>query len=949
MLKIPFPTLMRTRLILACVLLQCALLGVSLFSANRIWNETLAQATETRVAELSRLFNMVFAVPLAAGDLARAADLLDAVREPEGIPYLVLLDPQGNIVAARGWDISRPLPQLTRLKDTSDLPPQIDAATPLLLRGERLGELRFGVSNDVWQDGVARLVLQGSAMWLCVLLFSVFLIILSGAGFLRYLYRLVGMVESALDGREEELEVPASGDEVIQFSRRFNETARAIKARVDSFAQSEERFHIIADYTCSVELWLNPEGRLIWINSAIEHLTGYAVNECMLLPDFPLTLASPEERGRLEDALDHALRNHTASQDFEFRGQKRDGKLFWVAMAWQPLFGSRGQYLGLRASIRDNSEFKEDRLALHKAVAELRQIHALGQSYLSRAEAERARLMALLSAMRFGVLFVDNENRVVFHNPAFCEMWGIQKSQSLIGRAIGMVLQQADNRPMISDVLTGYLEDRTFIDARIDHGELTMNDGRIITQHCYRVLDQQGVANGRMWIYEDVTQQRQLADHMINLAERDALTGLYNRHRFQIELERMVSDADRRVCSMALLFFDLDEFKHVNDTLGHAVGDQLLQVIARSVGGQVRRHEVLARLGGDEFAVLVPDCNEYEVSRLAERIVMTVSQIQFSSSGHTLRPSTSVGIAMFPQHATNAGELVAHADSAMYQAKSAGKSTWRMYRRDADQSRSIIARLSWKDRILQALEEDGFELHFQGIYRAKDRSLAHLEALVRMKDAQSPGDVIMPGQFIPHAETTGKIVEIDRWVLHKVVDLLASRPDIPSIAINISGRSFDEPGFPDYISRLLLSHQVEPRRLLVELTETAAVSDMRDAQVFIDALRATGCTVCLDDFGNGFASFAYLKQLKADVLKIDGLFIRDLPVDRDSEIFVRGMVAMARDMGKITIAEFVENEEIYNMLLEIGIDQVQGYFLDRPSRDHPSLVAHPAFNDRADS
>lgn len=314
---------------------------------------------------------------------------------------------------------------------------------------------------------------------------------------------------------------------------------------------------------------------------------------------------------------------------------------------------------------------------------------------------------------------------------------------------------------------------------------------------------------------------------------------------------------------------------------------------------------------------------------------MAVSQIQFSVNGQMLRPATSLGVALFPQHASNTAELVAHADSAMYQAKDAGKSTWRIYRPEADQSRNALTRMSWKDRIVEALENDGFELHFQGIYHASDKSLAHLEALIRMRDAQN--NLIMPGHFISHAETTGKIIDIDRWVIRNVIELLGSRSNIPSIAINISGRSFDEPDLPDYINRLLVTNRVSPERLLVELTETAAVSDMRDAQRFIDALRATGCTVCLDDFGSGFASFAYLKQLKADVLKIDGLFIRDLPTDHDSQVFVRGMVSMARDMGKITIAEFVENEQIFRMLQEIGIDQVQGYYMDKPTRDHPSL------------
>ncbi|AOY00508.1 bifunctional diguanylate cyclase/phosphodiesterase [Jeongeupia sp. USM3] len=570
--------------------------------------------------------------------------------------------------------------------------------------------------------------------------------------------------------------------------------------------------------------------------------------------------------------------------------------------------------------------------AIRDRLHELADARQRGEANLALADTERARLTALLSAMRFGVLFVDNDNRVVFHNPAFGALWGIA-DDGLTGRPVGEVLLQAANRPPQVDPVARY-----GIRPELHHGdlgELTMRDGRIITQQCHRVAERDGSIGGWMWLYEDVTQARQLAERMVNLAERDALTGLYNRHRFQEELERMVADAERRRGTTALLFFDLDEFKYVNDTFGHAAGDELLKLIAREVGTQVRRHEVLARLGGDEFAVLLPDCTEYEVGKLAGRLVGRVGQIQFTVGSHVLRPSMSIGVAIYPQHAASAAELVVHADAAMYQAKAAGKSTWRSYRAESDPARTAFSRLSWKERIISALENDGFELHFQGIYRTRGRDLVHLEALVRMRDAD--GTLIMPGAFIPHAEKTGKIVDIDRWVIKRTIELLAARPGMPSIAINVSGRSFDEPELPEFIGRLLRLHCVDPTRLLVELTETAAVSDLGEAQRFIDALRATGCTVCLDDFGNGFASFAYLKQLKADILKIDGLFIRDLPGDADSQVFVRGMVAMAHDMGKTTIAEFVENETIYRMLLEMGVDLVQGYYLDLPNREHPGL------------
>jgi len=928
----------RTRFIVAFCVLQIVLFVVLVVNTQRIWSEIVQQENEQHVQSLSRLLKTAFIPSMVAGNRVKAADLLDSLQTADGIEYLVLLDANHRVIAARGWDVSKPMPVI---EPGMLMAPKagrlMHARLSLDSGGEFLGEIRFGVLTDALSSGFDRLVLQNGLLLLLGFVLLSALLIYAAWWISNHLQRMIQATEASATGFFEPMTVPAGEDQITKISQRFNEMALSIKAHVQALNQSETTYQAIADASTSVELLLSPEGKLLWVNAAVSRLTAYSVNECMLLPDFPLTIATPEERLRVEETLRSAIEQQSSEQDYEFRAMRRDGTLFWAAASWQPMFDVNHSYQGLRLSIRDNSEIKDERLALRKSVIELRQIQSLGKSYLQHAESERARMLALLAAMRFGVLFVDNENRIVFFNPAFCEMWGLSSQQIMIGRPIGQILQLADNRPAMGDVLSYYLEEFASLEERVDFGEVTLNDNRIILQSCYRVMDPQGETNGRMWVYEDVTQQRLIAERMVSLAERDALTGLFNRHRFQQELHRMVSEADRRQTTMALVFFDLDEFKLVNDSFGHTVGDELLKSIAREVGKQVRLHEVFARLGGDEFAVLLPECDEFEVSKLADRIVQTVLQMQFVAGNHPMRPSTSVGVAMYPLHANSPDQLVAHADTAMYQAKAAGKGTWRIYRPESDHTRSELSRLSWKERIIDALEHDGFELHYQGIYHTEDKSLAHLEALVRMKDADSPGGIIMPGQFIPHAEKTGKIVDLDRWVIREVIQLLAQYPDCPSIAVNVSGRSFDEPELPLYIASLLAQYKVNPKRLLVELTETSAVSDLSDAQRFIDALRDTGCVVCLDDFGVGFASFAYLKQLKADVLKIDGLFIRDLPNDSDSQIFVRGMVSIAHDMGKTTIAEFVESETIFNMLLEFGVDQVQGYWLDKPQKNHPGL------------
>ena len=226
---------------------------------------------------------------------------------------------------------------------------------------------------------------------------------------------------------------------------------------------------------------------------------------------------------------------------------------------------------------------------------------------------------------------------------------------------------------------------------------------------------------GHLWLFQDVTRERQTADQLIYLAERDALTGLYNRHRFNEELARMIADAQRHAARVALLFFDLDDFKYINDTFGHRAGDAMLIRVAGEMGGQVRRNEIFARLGGDEFAILVPEISDEMLRVLAERITRSIAQIRFQFEGQSLRLTSSLGIAVYPDHADNAEDLIARADTAMYQAKEAGKNAWRIYRSDLDTSLQMVKRMSWNDRILHALENNLMDLQFQGVYSTTDR------------------------------------------------------------------------------------------------------------------------------------------------------------------------------------------------------------------------------------
>ena len=597
-----------------------------------------------------------------------------------------------------------------------------------------------------------------------------------------------------------------------------------------------------------------------------------------------------------------------------------------------------------RASEHRADEFDELASAINRmhnktrvSVESLELAEKAQRQLLAQAQQEHARMVSLLSAMSIGILFEDVDKHVLYHNPAFRRVWLISDDIDLKGLGTNEVLRYSANVLAHPDHFSRHILQVLSTHEVSETFEIVMADGRVVTQLSYPVHDDEGRLIGRLWLYEDVTRERQTAEQLIYLAERDSLTGLYNRHRFQEELARMLVESERRQVHGALLFFDLDEFKYINDTFGHRAGDAMLIRVAGAVGALVRRSEIIARIGGDEFAVLMPDATENEAAHLAERIIRAISQIPFRFEGQNLRLTTSLGIALYPTHGANAEDLVAHADAAMYQAKEAGKNAWRVYRADLDASREMLGRLSWQERIANAIDKGLFRLHFQGVYRAADGTLSHLEALVRMVDESNPGQIIMPGHFIAIAEKAGQVASIDRWVIREVARLLAGAADLPAIAVNVSGRTFDDPTMPQFIADTLRAAGVAPLRLMVELTETAAVSDLHDAQRFIEALHANGSRVCLDDFGTGFASFAYLKYLRAEVLKIDGLFVRNLPNDHDNQVFVKAIVDVARGLRKITIAEFVEDAETLEMLKHFGVDMVQGYHLDMPRADHPAL------------
>jgi len=441
----------------------------------------------------------------------------------------------------------------------------------------------------------------------------------------------------------------------------------------------------------------------------------------------------------------------------------------------------------------------------------------------------------------------------------------------------------------------------------------------------------------------DITDQKKSEERIVYLADHDYLTGLFNRRRFQEELERAIGYAKRFGHAGALLFIDLDQFKYINDTLGHQAGDEYLYNVACALADSVRATDVLGRLGGDEFALILSKADAGAAQKVAAMLLKTLSALTLELGQRSTGVSASIGIVSFPEHGDNASDLLAKADAAMYTAKEHGRNRAHRYTEDDQGLVAMHAKLQWEERIRQAMEQGRFKLYFQPVFRLADREVTHFEVLLRM--IAEDGSVILPSAFLDTAERFGLIGDIDRWVLNEGIRLQAEsrRSGAPiTLAINLSGRHFGSQEVMDLIHEAVERHGADASRLIFEVTETAAVENLNQARGFIDALHALGCQLALDDFGVGFSSFHYLKHLPVDMIKIDGSFVRHLDADRFDRIFIHAMTELAEGLGIATVAEFVESEAVALALGELGVDMGQGFHLARPRPDYTGARLMPA-------
>lgn len=672
-----------------------------------------------------------------------------------------------------------------------------------------------------------------------------------------------------------------------------------------ALGKSEARFRHIARATADAIWDWDMETGEMWWNDGIQTLFGYAPED--IEPDISswTNRLHPDEKDRILDEVNHAIESGAESWASEYRFRRNDGSYAYV---WDRSF-----------IIRDNSGKAIRMVGGKNDITEYR----LQQEKLS----QQARL---LDKAHDAIIVRGVDNHVLFWNKGAERLYG-WTAEEVLGRPVEALLYDnpSDFRQATQELLkTGEWR-----------GELTPmhKDGTelIIEAHWTLVFDSRGEPHSILAINTDISQRKAAEEEIQNLAFYDTLTKLPNRQLLLDRLARATAASSRSGQHGALLFIDLDNFKMLNDTLGHDIGDLLLQQVAQRLVACVREADSVARLGGDEFVVMLEDLDEdpLEAANQAETVAMKIlaalnQPYQLAKYDHHSTPS--IGIALFSDVQNNTDELLKRADLAMYQAKGEGRNTIRFF--DPDMQAAVTARTTLENDLRKALKQDQFMLHYQPQLDSHG-SLLGAEALLRWRHP-TRGQV-PPAEFIPLAEDTGLILPLGQRVLESACNQLvswATRPETARIAlsVNVSARQFHHPDFVDQVLAVIGRTGADPRNLMLELTESLLVDDMESTIEKMSALKSEGIGFSLDDFGTGYSSLAYLKRLPLNLLKIDRSFVQDVLTDPNDEAIIRTIIALGQSLGLSVIAEGVETEAQREFLMQLGCLAYQGYLFSPP-------------------
>jgi diguanylate cyclase (GGDEF)-like protein/PAS domain S-box-containing protein len=674
--------------------------------------------------------------------------------------------------------------------------------------------------------------------------------------------------------------------------------------------EAEQRFSNAFDEAPIGMALVALDGSFMRVNRAFPEIVGRSAEQLLTLTFQDIT--HPDDLGPHAERALEVLAGERRSYRMEKRYLRSDGEEVWVMLSVSLVRSEDGEPLYFVSQIEDVTERRRSEDALRQA---------------------EDRFRSAFDDAPIGMSMNAPDGRFLRVNRALTEILGYSREQleATNFRSITHPDDLARNERGMSDMLAGrspyYRTEKRYIHA----------DGHVVPADlsCTVVRDSEDEPLHVIAQVQDITDRKRFEGQLQYLADHDSLTGLFNRRRFEEELARELANAERYESRVAVLAIDLDDFKYINDSLGHSIGDALIASVGAALRARLRRTDILARLGGDEFAVILPRVDEQTALEVAQGLLDAVGEVDLAGFGSRGggKVSASVGVAMFHAAAQlTAEELLVEADIAMYDAKEAGRARAILYDATEDRQERMLSRMTWADRIREALANEAFELHAQPVMSLSGDPIPRSELLLRMLGED--GDVIPPASFLSIAERFDLIQEIDRWVVSRAIEILAEQQAADRdvvLCVNLSAKSVTDPALPDHIEHELQAHGAQGRGLCFEVTETAAVVNIDRARDFAGRVAAMGCEFALDDFGAGFASFYYLKHLAFDLLKIDGEFVTGLSTNLTNQLVVKAVVDIARGLGKRTVAEFVEDAETLELLRGMGVDYAQGFHVAKPA------------------
>jgi diguanylate cyclase (GGDEF)-like protein/PAS domain S-box-containing protein len=766
--------------------------------------------------------------------------------------------------------------------------------------------------------------------------------------------------------------LPAVIERILREQRMLSEHERAERQRREAEAKYRK---LVEQIPATVYIAaLDVPGNLIYISPQVEAL-GFTAEEWLADPDGLLKRVHPEDRERRLAALAHSYESGEQLRR-ECRLLTRSGEVRWFLDEASVVRDELGKPLFLQGVLIDITEEKKVQTELEMHRRRLEELvtqrttqlekqadllkdanHRLINEIAERRQTEHSlresesRFRLLLDSTDEGIYGLDTAGRCTFINDAALRMTGYRREE-MLGHDIHSRIHhtRADGSPYPAEECAIYESFRVGKSVRSATEVLWRKDGRALTaEYSAQPLREGEDITGAVLVFRDVTQAQALAQRLSYQATHDALTSLINRQEFERRLNRVLETARHEQVESALCYLDLDQFKIVNDTCGHAAGDELLRQLSARLQQGLRERDTLARLGGDEFGLLLEHCPPDQAIRIANELRESVQNFRFPWDRHTFSVGASIGVVALTAATESTAAALSAADAACYLAKEKGRNRVQVYEADDSEMQTHRGQMQWVTRLTRALDANRFELWFQPIthLHPEGSERAHYEILLRLRDED--GRLVGPEAFLPAAERYSLMPLIDRWVLREAISSYAARyhglpvERRPLYAVNLSGGSLRDPKLAPYIADLLASHHVAADALCIEITETVAVANLPRAAQFMRTLKELGCVFSLDDFGSGMSSFTYLRNLPVDYLKIDGSFIRSIADDNICRAMAEAINRVAHVMAIETVAEWAESDAVLALLKQLHIDHAQGYAIKnpRPLAELDSPEPHP--------